>query len=92
MTDPPPAAGGERFARVVFTAAGALGLLVLVPLLALEDRVGRLDPPAPNRPELYYGFLGIAIAWQVGFLVLGRDPVRHRPLMPVAVLEKLGFA
>lgn len=79
------------FARLVFTAAGLLGLVTLLPLLALEDLAGRLAPPAINHPELYYGFLGLALAWQVGFLIIGRDPARFRPLMPVAVLEKLGF-
>ena len=31
------------------------------------------------------------MAWQVAFLLIGRDPVRFRPLMIAAVIEKLGY-
>ena len=46
-------------------------------------------PPALTHPEHFHGFLMVAIAWQVAFLVLARDPERLRPLMPVAILEKV---
>jgi hypothetical protein len=36
--------------------------------------------------------MGVALAFQVAFFVIGWDPVRHRSLMIPAVLEKLGFA
>jgi len=71
-----------RFARRVFMVAGVYGLLVLLPLY-LKD--------AGSRPEFYYGFAGIALVWQIAFLVISRDPVRYRPLMIVAVLEKVVF-
>ena len=29
--------------------------------------------------------------WQLAFLVIARDPIHFRPLMPVTVLEKLAF-
>lgn len=41
-----------------------------------------------NHPELYYGFAGIALAWQGVFLILGRDPGRHRIMMIPAMREK----
>ena len=34
----------------------------------------------------------VAVVWQIAFLVIGCDPRRFRPLMLVAVLEKLSFA
>ncbi len=79
------------FARRVFAIAGVYGLVVLTPLLFLEERVGRDMPPPIAHPEHYYGFVGVALAWQVVFLLVSRDPVRHRPIMLAAVLEKLAF-
>lgn len=80
-----------RFAKVVFLAAGVYGLLALVPMYFTEAKFGRDFPPPVTHPEFYYGFLGVAAAWQVLFLILSRDPARYRPLMIPAVLEKLGF-
>jgi hypothetical protein len=80
------------FPRALFRLAGIYGLVVLVPQLLLEDRIGRDNPPAITHPEFFYGFLGVAIAWQVAFLVIAHDPPRFRPLMLPAVLEKLSFA
>ncbi len=78
--------------RALFRFAGLYGLVVLVPQLFLEERIGRDHPPAITHPEFFYGFLGVAIAWQVAFLVIAHDPRRYRPLMLPAVLEKLSFA
>jgi hypothetical protein len=80
-----------KFARWVFLVAGVYGLLVLVPQYFLEEQVGRDSPPPITHPEFFYGFVGVALAWQVVFLVLASDPVRYRPLMPAAVLEKATF-
>ena len=80
-----------RFAKVVFTAAGVYGLLVLAPQYFLEERYGRDFPPPVNHPEHYYGFIGLALVWQLAFLLIARDPSRYRPMMIVAVLEKLSF-
>jgi len=76
------------FARTVFTGAGIWGLVVLTPLYFGFDRVGRLYPPAVTHPDFFYGFIGVAIAWQIGFLVIGREPVRLRMMMIPAMLEK----
>ena len=42
-------------------------------------------------PEFFYGFICVAVAWQVLFLVLSTDPIRYRPMMVPAMLEKIGF-
>ena len=71
--------------------AGIWGILVLTPLYFLEKRTGIDHPPAITHPEYYYGFVGVALAWQVLFLVIARDPERFRPAMPAAMIEKLAF-
>lgn len=79
------------FARRVFLIAGVYGVLVLAPQYFLEGKVGRDFPPAITHPEHFYGFVGVALAWQFLFLLIAHDPVRFRPAMPVAILEKLAF-
>jgi hypothetical protein len=79
------------FARRVFMAAGIYGLLVLPPQYFLETRIGRDFPPPITHAEYYYGFLGVALAWQVAFLLVARDPVRYRAIMIPAILEKASF-
>ena len=80
-----------RFAKVVFLVAGVYGLLVLVPQFFLEEKTGRDFPPPVNHPEYYYGFLCVAAAWQVLFLILSRDPARYRAMMIPSILEKVIF-
>ena len=80
-----------RFARLVFLIAGIYGLIVLLPLYFMEEQTGRDYPPPITHPEYYYGFIGVAVAWQLVFLVLSRDPVRYRPLMLPAIVEKVSF-
>jgi hypothetical protein len=81
-----------RFARWVYTGAGMYGLLALLPMYFTSDRTSRDYPPAITHLEYYYGFVGVAIAWQLAFLVIGRDPIRFRPIMPATFVEKLIFA
>jgi hypothetical protein len=80
-----------RFAKTVFTGAGLWGLVVLAPMYFMFDLVGRQYPPPITHPDFYYGFVGLGIAWQVAFLVIGRDPARFRPMMIPAVVEKFMF-
>ena len=80
---------GTRFARVVYLVAGIVGLLEIVPLYFYESTLNQTQPPPITHPEFYYGFLGVTLAWQVAFLVIARDPLRFRPLMPVTWIEKL---
>jgi hypothetical protein len=79
------------FARRLFLIAGIYGLLILPPHYFLEAKIGRDTPPAITHPEFFYGFVGVAIAWQVAFLIIARDPVRYRLMMIPGILEKLGF-
>jgi hypothetical protein len=81
-----------RFARRVFLVAGIYGLIVLLPQYFMEGRTGRDAPPPITHPEYYYGFVGVAVAWQLVFLLVARDPVRYRPIMLAAVVEKASFA
>jgi hypothetical protein len=80
-----------RFARWVFLLAGASGVLMIAPLY-FEGRFFRDDPPEINRPEFYYGFAGVTLAWQVMFLLIASDPVRYRLATLPSMLEKAGFA
>lgn len=80
-----------KFAKIVFYIAFAWGILVLTPLYFMFDAIGRQDPPAITHPGFYYGFVSTALAWQLVFLVIARDPVRLRPLMLLSVLEKFGY-
>ncbi len=82
---------GVTFARRVFMFAAVYGILVLVPQYFMEAAVGRDYPPPITHPEHFYGFIGVALAWQVLFVVISRDPVRYRPAMIPAILEKLAF-
>src|SRR5215207_5005112 len=79
------------FARWTFRLAGVWELLILMPQLFLESRFGQDYPPPITHPEYFYGFTGVALAWQVAFLVISHDPVRFRPLMLPAILEKASF-
>ena len=78
-----------RFAGRVLLVAGIIGLIELVPLYFAESAVGRAQPPAITHADFYYGFIGVAVAWQVAFLIMSRDPLRYLPLMPALFLEKL---
>jgi hypothetical protein len=80
-----------KFARYVFLIAGIYGILVLAPQYFMEARTGIDFPPAITHPEHYYGFIGVALAWQVLFLILSKDPVRYRLMMIPSVLEKFSF-
>jgi hypothetical protein len=80
-----------KFAKYLFYFAGGYGVLILPPMYFLEQRIGRESPPPITHPEYFYGFIGVALACQVMFLIIGSDPVRYRPLMLAGVIEKLSF-
>jgi len=80
-----------RFAKIVFGVAGIWGLLVIAPLYFLFDVIGRKDPPAITHPGFYYGFVGCALAWQIAFLVIARDPLRFQPMMIPSMVEKFTY-
>ena len=80
-----------KFARIVFLGAGIWGIAVLTPLYWLVDVTGRQYDPPSAYPHFFYGFVGVALAWQVAFLMIGSNPARFRGLMIPAVLEKFGY-
>lgn len=80
-----------KFARRVFLIAGIYGLLVLLPLYFLEEKTGRDYPPPITHPEYYYGFIGVAAAWQVLLLIVSTDPIRYRAMMVPPMLAKGSF-
>jgi hypothetical protein len=53
--------------------------------------IGREHPPAISHAEFFYGFIGVALAWQIAFLIIARDPVRYRLMMLPGILEKVSF-
>src|SRR5437016_13705849 len=81
-----------KFARVVFWIASGWGVLVLTPLYFIFDVIGRQDPPPITHPAFYYGFVGVALAWQFAFFVIGSDPARFRRMMILSALEKFMYA
>lgn len=79
------------FAKRLFLIAGIYGLIVLVPQYFMEERIGLDTPPPITHSEFFYGFVGTAVAFQIVFLILSRDPVRYRAMVIPSVLEKAGF-
>jgi len=80
-----------QFASRVFWAAAIYGILATTPLFFMEDKLGHDFPPALTHPEFFYGFAGVALAWQIAFIFIAREPARLRPIMIPAMLEKLSF-
>ena len=62
------------FEKRVFFWSGVYGLVVLTPLYFLESRLNEISPPPIAHPEHFYGFVGVALSWQVAFLIISRDP------------------
>jgi hypothetical protein len=81
----------NAFASNVFLAAGIYGLLSLLPEYFLEDVINRNFQPPINHPEQFYGFLGVAVAWQCAFLLIASDVARFRMFVLPAILEKVSF-
>ena len=79
-----------RFAKVVFRVAGIWGIVVLTPLYFLVDLTGRQYAAPTAHPQFFYGFLSVAMAWQIAFLMIGSNPARFRPLMIPGIVEKFG--
>jgi len=81
-----------KFAKIVFWIAGIWGFLMIMPLYFIFDLIGRQDPPPITHPAFYYGFVGVALVWQLTFIFIARDPLRFRPIMIPAILEKLVYS
>lgn len=75
----------------IFRIAGIYGLLSLTPMYFIADQFAAKAPPALAHPEYFYGFISVGLTWQIIFLIISTDPRRFRPLMLVALLEKISF-
>ena len=80
-----------KFARIVFLIAGIWGFVIMTPLYFLFDYIGRAYPPAVTHQDIYYGFVGVTLVWQAAFLIIATNPIRLRPVMIAAILEKLVY-
>jgi len=80
-----------KFSRVVFLIAAIWGVLLIGPLYFLLDLIGRIDPPAITHPVYFYGFAGVALAWQIAFFIIAKNPARYRPFMIPSILEKVAY-
>lgn len=80
-----------KFAKFVFTGAGIWGIVVLTPLYWLVDVSGRHYQPPGDYPHFFYGFVSVAMVWQIVFLIIGSNPARFRTLMIPAMLEKFSW-
>ena len=80
-----------RFAKITFRVAAIWGVLVITPLYFMFDLISRNDPPPITHPGFFYGFVGLALAWQIAFFFIASDPVRYRPLMIPSMFEKFSF-
>ncbi|MEO9500610.1 MAG: hypothetical protein ABJD75_16010 [Parasphingorhabdus sp.] len=76
-----------RFTKVIFWVAAIYGIVALLPGYFGESQY----VPAISHPEFYYGFHGLALVFQLVFIMIARDPLRYRALIPIAVLEKASF-
>jgi hypothetical protein len=81
-----------KFAKIVFWVAAIWGLLIITPLYFMFNLIGEKDPPPITHPAFFYGFVGVALVWQIAFAFIARDPARFRPLMIPAILEKLVYS
>jgi hypothetical protein len=81
-----------KFAKYTFFIAGVYGLLVLVPQYFVELGLWTESPPVIAQPGFYYGFIGVAVAFQFVFLIIGSDPVKYRLMMLPSMIEKFSFA
>src|SRR5882724_10814678 len=81
-----------KFAKIVFWIAGIWGFLIIAPLYFMFDLIGKNDPPPITHPAFFYGFVGVTLVWQIAFIVIANIPIRFRPLMVPAILEKLVYS
>jgi hypothetical protein len=65
--------------------------MILAPIYFIKNKFGQETPPAITHPEYFYGLLGVALSWQVLFLILSRGPVRYCAMILPSILEKISF-
>ena len=75
----------SKFPSRMFRWAAIYGVIVLLPMYLFT-------PLQKDGAEVFLGFVGLALVFQALFWMIGRDPAKYRPLMPLAVAEKVVFA
>lgn len=78
------------FAKWVFTIGGIWGVLIIGSLFFIEPYVASRTGPL-SHPDTYYGFAVSTFAWQLGYLVIGRNPAAFRPFMLLGAGAKLAY-
>ena len=48
--------------------------------------------PSITLPEFFYGFIGVAVAFQLVFIIISTDPQKYRPMILPSIVEKFSFA
>ena len=80
-----------KISRTIFLVSAIYGILILTPQLFRESAFSTKDVPL-GHPEFFYGFFLLALAFQILFIIIAADPVRYRPAMAPAFIEKSGHA
>lgn len=80
-----------KFAGYVFYIAGIYGIVALLPQYFLESKNSADFPPVITHAEYYYGFIGVALAFQFVFLIIGSDPQKYRLMILPSIVEKFSF-
>lgn len=80
-----------NFTRWTFIVAGLYGIIMLAPLYFSENQISTSFPPAITHLEYFYGFISIALVWQILFLLIAFNPLRYKLVIIPAVLEKFSF-
>ena len=55
------------------------------------NKIGKQTPPEITHPEYFYGFIGVALAWQFAFLTISTDPGKYRAMILPSIVEKITF-
>jgi hypothetical protein len=71
-----------KLAKWIFLIAGIFGLMCMIPLVFAEKMMG------VKQPEFYYGFVFLDICWQILYIFVSSNPIRHRLMMIPAFLAK----
>lgn len=78
-----------KFAKYLFLLAGVSGIVLLFPLYFIETGTSET---AISHPAFYYGFIGVALAFQVLFIIISFDLYKYRMVIIPCIIEKVGFA
>jgi uncharacterized protein YciI len=80
-----------KAARWIFGSASAYGCLTLLPMFFFEPLIAARNPPPLTHPEFFYGFLAVALAFQLLFALIAWQPRRLSAAIPAAITEKYAY-